>query len=305
MPYFKKLLFAPFFLLAFVILISQLTSLLSSYDFIFSLSFDTLIQLLKISTLLTLAGFLFALFATFANTPKIILPLICLAALSPLFFIKISLSLVLIVAIIISLLLTYLALESALKSYLTFAPSALIGPSVRRFTTLIIISFSIVYFLSSSRLIAENGFQIPDSLIDTALKMTPLPAEQTSAVSTQLPNIPSQQLEILKKNPGLLKQFGLDPKILDTLPAKAAAPQELAGDLLKQTLKDQIQNLVKPYMSFVPAVLALLLFLTLISLASILNLFIYPLLWLIFFILEKTGFVKFEVEQRPVKKLVV
>ncbi len=103
---------------------------------------------------------------------------------------------------------------------------------------------------------------MPDSLIDTALKMTPVNVPQA-------PNNP------------------------------------IGTDLIKQTVKDQVQGFIKPYLNFIPAILAVLLFLTLQSLTSILNLLIYPLLWLTFLILEKTGFTKFEVEMRQVKKLVV
>ncbi|MDO8618400.1 MAG: hypothetical protein Q7R49_00480, partial [Candidatus Daviesbacteria bacterium] len=45
----KKLIFAPFFLIILGLFFYQLTPLLESYDFIFSLSSDTLIQLITIS----------------------------------------------------------------------------------------------------------------------------------------------------------------------------------------------------------------------------------------------------------------
>lgn len=119
-------------------------------------------------------------------------------------------------------------------------------------------------------MIAEAGFQIPDSLIDTALKMTPLDAaSDQNSILTQLP------------------------------------VAELMRDTIKQTIKDQIQGFIKPYINFIPAILTVLLFLTLQSLTSLLNILVYPLLWLIFFILEKTGFVTFTTEMRPVKKLIV
>lgn len=278
----KKLFFAPFFLLAFVFSIYQLNPLLASYDFIFSLSFEILISLVIISALILSSASLFVLSATIASNWKISLPVGIIASAVPLIFIPSSLALIFAVAVLVSFLLTSLNLDSTLKSYLTFKPFALLGPSIRHLSTLLILSFCLIYFLSASKAVAQNGFQIPDSLIDTALKMTPLPSEQT-----QLPNIspdqisklPADAVEMLKKNP--------------------------ANDLIKKTVKDQVQNFIKPYMSFIPALLAVLLFLTFQSLVSLLNLFIYPLLWIIFLILEKTGFVKFELEQRPVKKLVV
>lgn len=288
MNFVKKLIFAPLFLIVFALLIYQLNFLLVSYDLIFSLSTATLIQLITISVLFSTSCLSFVLFVTLASEWKIILPVGIIASAVPLIFIPSSLALIFAVAVLVSFLLTSLNLDSTLKSYLTFKPFALLGPSIRHLSTLLILSFCLIYFLSVSKAVAQNGFQIPDSLIDTALKMAPLPSEQT-----QLPSI--------SPDPELLRQSGLDPKILDTL----NQPKNPANDLIKKTVKDQIQNFIKPFLNFIPGILTILLFLTLQSLTSILNLLIYPLLWLLFSILEKTGFVKFEVEQRPVKKLIV
>ena len=263
----KKLTFAPLFLIIFIILIYQLTPLLKSYDFIFSLSLSTLIELIVISTLISLSSLFFAIFVSLSSDWKYVLPVGILASLIPLFFLDISLGLVFIVGILVSLLITYLNLDNALKSYLTFQLSALLGPSIRHLSSFLILSFCLVYFLSASKIVAQSGFQIPDSLIDTALKISS--PEQTN------------QTDITQ----LLQQTG--------------------SDIIKQTVQDQIQSFLKPYLGFIPAVLAVLLFLTLQSLTSIINLLIYPLLWLTFYILEKTGFIKFVVEQRPVKKMVV
>jgi len=304
----KKLVFAPIFLIVFAILISQLTPFLKSYDFVFSLSLDSLTQIITVVGLISLSGFLFVLLSTFASDWKISIPVGAAAALLPFAFINPALAIVFTVGICISTLLTFLSLNAALKSYLTFSPKAILGPAIRQLSGLLIISFCIIYFFSASKMVVEKGFQIPDSLIDSALKMTPmnLPAEE-GAPSLQLPAINQEQLDFLKQNPDLLRQSGLDPKILDTLnqPKSTKSSTNPAQDLIKKTVKDQIQNIIKPYQNFIPAGLALLLFLTLQSLTSVINLLVYPLLWLTFYILEKTGFIRFEVEQRPVKKLVV
>lgn len=304
----KKLAFAPFFLIIFAILISQLIPFLKSYDFIFSLSANTFFNLAKLATLICLSSLLFVLFASLAQDLKITLPASLLLALIPLIFFDISLALILAVALFVNFLLTSLNLDSTLKSYLTFQPSNLLGPAIRHFSSLLILSFCIVYFLSSSKLIAQNGFQIPDSLIDTALKfsMPALPANQSEQVS--LPQITQEQLDLLKQNPDLLRQSGLDPKILDNLsnPQKdTQSAASLTNNLIKQTVKDQFQTMLTPYLGFIPAILAVLLFFTLQSLTSVINLLIYPLLSATFFLLEKSGFVKYEVEQRPVRKMVV
>lgn len=271
------------------------------------MSINSLIQLIKIAVLLSAACLFFSLFAALASDWKIILPVIVLAAISPLLFFNISLAIILTVAIVVSLFLTFISLQNALKSYLTFQATALIGPVIRHLSVLLILSFCLVYFLSTSKMIAEKGFTLPDSLIDTALKMTPLP-QSDDQTQTGIPQLSNDQLTLLKENPDLLKQSGLDPKILDSLtnPQKILqAPADLMRDTIKQTVKDQLQGFIKPYQGLIPAILAVLLFLSLQSLTSLLNLLIYPLLWLLFLIFEKTGFVKFEIEQRPVKKLIV
>lgn len=304
----KKLALAPLFVIIFSLLIYQFAPFLKSYDFVFALSADTLIGLITLAALISLSSFLFTLFITLALDWKIVLAAGVIGSMVPMLFIDPAMGLILAVAIFVSFLLTYASLENSLKSYLIFKPEALLGPAIRHLSGLLILSLCLIYFLSSNQLIAQNGFEIPDSLIDTALKMTPIDttAEQNLPVA-QLPAISPDQLELLKQNPELLQQSGLDPKILDTLDQSTLAktPQELTSNLIKETVKDQIQNFIKPYQSFIPAGLAILLFLSLQSLTSILNLLIYPLLWLAFYILEKTGFVKFEVEQRPVKKMVV
>lgn len=306
MPVLKKLTFALPFLIIFAFLVYKLNTLLTSYDFLFSLSLNTLGELIIISSLVTLSGLLFVIFATLASDWKIVLPVGIASAAIPLLFTQPALALVFAVGIGASIVLVYLSLEGSLKTYLNFQASTILGPSIRHLSTLLILSFCLVFFLTTNQTIARKGFQIPDSLIDNAMSMVPTitPEGQNSPA---LPTIDPEQLELLKKNPEALRQSGLDPSILDTLsqPKTSQASQNLATDLIKQTVNDQIENFIKPYINFIPAILAVLLFLTLQFLTSMVSLLIYPLLSLTFLILEKTGFVRFEVEQRPVKKLVV
>lgn len=307
----KKLIFAPFFLISLSLLTFQLNPFLKSYDFIFSLSTDTLIQLAILTSLIVFTGFWFVLFASLAFDWKIILPVGLLASLTPMLIIHPSLGLILVVGILAALLLTYLGVENTLKNYLNFDPNSLFGPHIRHLSSLLILVISLTYFLSISQVIQQKSFQIPDSLIETSLKLVPqAQSEKKETTQQSLPSISPEQLELLKQNPDLLKQSGLDPKILDTLtPQKGAQttkpPQNLLADTLKQTIKDQLQTIIKPYLGIIPAVLAVLLFFILLSFASILNLLIYPLLWITFYILEKTEFIKFVMEQRSVKKMVL
>ncbi|MBI2314818.1 hypothetical protein HYU93_02050 [Candidatus Daviesbacteria bacterium] len=90
----KKLAFAPIFLLIFTLAISQLIPITKSYDFIFSVSFNTLINLVIVSSLVSLFSLLFVLFATLADDWRIILPIGTISALIPMLFIEPALGLV-------------------------------------------------------------------------------------------------------------------------------------------------------------------------------------------------------------------
>lgn len=303
----KKLALAPAFLLIFITLLYQLSPLLSSYEYFFSLETATLTQLITVALFFSFSSFLFSLFAALADDWKIVLPLALLSSLLSFIFIPPALALILAVSFFVSFLLTFLSLSIELKSYLTFQPNKLLGPAVRHLSGLLILSFCLVYFFSSSKMIAQNGFEIPDSLIDTALKIAAPKLPEAQNPQSSLPSIPQEQIEMLKKNPQLLKQFGLDPSVLDSLSQSKSSSslQDQGNAVIKTALKAQLDGIIKPYLGFVPATLALLLFITLTSLTSLLNLLLYPLLWMTFLILEKTGFVRYEIEMRQVKKLIV
>lgn len=253
----KKLIFVPLVLTSFAVLFYNLGPILQSYDVIFSLSISTLIQLTLLSGLISFSGFLFVLFVTLAFDWKIIFPVGLIASILPIFLMSPATGFVLCIGTGVSILITYLTLKSRLKTYLTFEPAGLFGSPIRQLSGLLILIFSFTYFLSINKIIQNQGFQIPDSLIEQALKIT----DQTQN------------------------------------------PQD--SNILKQAVKDQVENFIKPYSGAIPAILAAGFFAVLQSLVSFINLLIYPLLWGTFYILEKTGFIKFEVEQRPVKKLVV
>lgn len=305
----KKLIFAPFFLIIFGLLIFQLNPLLKSYDFIFSLTFDSLIQFISLSSLILLSSLAFVLFASIAVDLKLVIPVTILASFMPVALAPPTLGLILMIGVLVSLLLVYLILENTLKTYITFNSSSLLGPSIRNLTFLLILSFSITYLLSINSLIQREGFQISDSLLNSALNFIPKSQIPTGSETSQPQiQIPKEQIELLRKNPDLLRQYGLDPKILDTLdqPEKpATSVSEITDEFLKQTLKDQLDKFIKPYISYIPIFLAFLFFITFQAVTSFLNILIYPLLWIIFYILEKSGFVHFTTEMRPVKKMLV
>lgn len=304
----KKLVFAPFFLMIFFLLILNLKSLFGSYDFVFSLSVETLTALIILSVLICATSLTFILFASLSLDWIIILPTAIVASLLPMLFFNTQLGLIFAVANFAILILTFTNLENTMKSYLTFKPFAILSPSIRLLSTLLIMVICVIYFFSINKIISEKGFQIPNSLIDAAINLSSsgLTENAEKTPTPVLPQIPKEQIEYLKQNPDLLKQYGLDPSVLDSLDQKPTDQNNnLSKQLIKQAVKDQVDSFLEPYLGFVPALLAVFLFLTLQGITSLVNLLIYPLLGIIFFILEKTGFIKFTEEMRPVKKMVV
>ncbi len=324
----KKLAFALPFLALLAGLILFASPFLKTAELIFSLNWQTFYQLLSLCVLILASALIFTIFAALSLDWRLILPVTALAAFIPLLFTSPPLSFVLGFGIAASLFLSYINLESRMKSYLTFQGTTLLSPIVKRLAGFLILTLSVSFYFSVSKQTAQSGFEIPDSLIDNVLKITPspsLPVQGFTYGSTgspqpglvaQLPQVTPEQLELLKKNPSLLRQYGIDPKTLDNLTTPPAKPTSSvkpsaqttpsinpATEMIRPLIKNQLQNMLKPYQKIIPAVLALLLFLTLQSFVAVLEIFLSPIIWLVFYTLEKTGFVRFEVEMRQVKKL--
>lgn len=312
----KKLIFAPAFLLTFWGFCYQLIPYLQNPSLIISFASDSLSQLIILSLLLLSSGVFFVIFATLALDPKFILPVILLAAMAPLPLISFPLSFVLSAGFLLFLGVVYFLLERKLQTYLTFQANFLLIPSIKQLVTLTLLVASLAFYLASDSDISQNGFKIPDSIIDMSLKFAPSEADVIRQAGLDLNQTGGQeslltpaQIELLKQNPEMLKQYGIDPKMLDTLTqtqAKTQTPAKIDTQaLLKPMIQNQIQSLIKPYLKYLPFILTGLFFITLQSATSLLGIILPLAIWLIFDLLEKTGFTKFEVEMREVKKLMV
>lgn len=194
MVYFKKLLFAPIFLLSFLLVLYQFNLFLRQTDYLL-LNLDTLIKLLQISGFLLLASLSFVIFAALANEWKFSLPISTLASLLPVLTIPLPLAIITCAAVFVSLFFIQMALLGKLASYLTFSAPALLSPAVKNLCLLLAISLSLTYFMAIKQDIDQNGFQIPDSLIETALRISQPPALEVKEVSLT----PEQDVKSLVK----------------------------------------------------------------------------------------------------------
>ena len=312
MPLVKKLTFAPLFLMVYAFFCYQLGALLGNPNFIFSFDLGLFEQILVLIMMMLGSSLLFVVFVALSQDWRIVVPVAIVAAILPIVFISGVGGLVFAAGSLLCMLLIFLVINNKLKTYLTFQPTALLSPSVKNLSTLLIICSCLAYFFVINQSVKQNGFQIPDSILDTVLKFSQpadLGVDPTGQTAPTNPlaqfGINQEQIDVLKKNPSLLKERGIDPSLLDSLSNPKAAVNNSAQDSIKKTINTQFQSFIKPYLGIIPYVLAILLFFTLTSLQSLLVFFIYLFVLIIFYILEKSNFITFVKEMREVKKMVV
>lgn len=297
----KKFLFAPFFIVSFLGFCFLLKLVLKDTGILLSLEISSLINLIIISGLAFVSSLFFVLFATLTQDWKYTLAIGAIAALAPFIFLPLDLAVILGVLLLVSLSYTYFFLDKKLHSYVTFQPTVLLAPSVKFLASLILIAASVVFYLLNTSEINKNGFQIPESVIDSVVKLTPQAQTLEGNSDLEQLSITPEQINILKENPELAKQYGLSENALDALLHPATAPE----NPIKGIIKQQTEQFLAPYANLIPIFLTLLFFLTLHSFLYIFSLLTVPLVWGIFYLLEKTNFVHFELEMREIKKMVV
>jgi hypothetical protein len=320
MIYFKKLFFAPLFLITFFYCTYQANQLIKlSTNLVFSLEISSFIALISFSVFIILASLFFVLTITLSQDFKFTLPLALIASLSPLIFSQKLESIFLAAIFLISLVCTNLYLQSRLKTYITFSTNSLVVSPTKALAKILILCISLLFFMNIKADIEKNGFHLPDSLIDTAISLSApqgldtIDGVQVKGAKYLAQNITltPEQIDLLKQNPDTLRQFGVDPKMLDQLNNQNLQfnPQNITQGgtqtIAKNLIKTQVDTLLKPYLIFIAPLLALLFFGTVYSLASLIMLPLPLLVWLIFSILESSKFLSFQKEIREVKKLVV
>jgi len=328
----KKLIFAPFFLIFITTTLFFYQKILAQYLNVFFGNYGGLYEFTLLAAPLLFASLAYCLFITFTQDFKYALILAVLTAFIPFAFLDFNLSIIIGVGLLMSLITSYFNLQINLKNYINFQPTTLLNSPTRMLNTFLLLTLSAGFYLNANMIIQKEGFKIPDSLIDWAVNLS---------TSSQMYNfkgdkrylaqvLTQEQIELLKQNPQLLKQYGVKPEDLDslnTLPTSsktsAPAPQvkqteqdspkneslSLPSGNLKDVLKKQIGGMVdqalKPYLFAIPILLAFMFY----SLASlilwVLSFLIVPLLSALFYIFEKSGFVKYEKEMREVKKIVI
>ncbi len=320
MQIFKKLFFAIPFLVLFYLATYSLAPIVKNVYGVFNFSLETFLGMVLALIFLALSLICYLIFQALAQDYRLVLPVIGVACFAPAVYFPLPLSYLIVGGFLVSFGIIYYLLEKRLKGYLTFEASPLLHPSLKMLSGLIFLTLTLAYFSIATQEIKKNGFQIPDALIEAALKVAS-PQVQGMSISkdssghkmlAQLPTISKEQIEFLKKNPALLKQYNIDPEVLNNIGGSTEQSHEVSpktdsplGGSIKDFLNAQLQKVIEPYLKYMPFILSALFFVTLQTLFSLLIIFVPLVFWLIFYILEKTNFVHFEKEMREVKKLVV
>jgi hypothetical protein len=313
MALFKKLLLIPFLFLSLYAVFQLYLPFTNSTELIFSLSLPVMKQLLLLGSSILLFSLLFLVFVSLSQDWKIVTPVIILLAALAAVLIPGLPGYILGLGLFFILSLVFATVLTKITTYITFDASMLFSSPIKMLSMLCCIVLAASYFVSINNIIAKQGFAIPDTLIDQALKMSPqlsnttLTEEAESSEPIQLPTISDEQLSLIKKNPALYKQYGVTPEMIQLIEDQKKNPGKdlITKPTVKNLVKDQFEQMLKPYLTYIPGFLALMFFLVVNSMIALLGLFVSPLLGLLYLIFEKTGFITFEITTREVKKMVV
>ncbi|MDD2822518.1 MAG: hypothetical protein PHQ59_00375 [Candidatus Daviesbacteria bacterium] len=309
----KKLIFAIPFLLSITAFYIQAEPILKDPMLLFSFDLNLLLQLIYFAVSITATAYFFITFTALASDWKIVAPISLVGSALVLLFIASPEA----TYLGIGLFLAFCAVFALLLNKITKDPTSfhtsdyIIKPSGQLITIIVLITSAIVY-LSISTSSQQMVTKMIDSVVNLStefIKNQQLAPQSEGNTQPSLPTLTSEQLTLLKQNPNLLKQNGIDPNILNQLDANKknapVTPQSIAAEAAKPMIIKQVTDMIQPYLPFVPFIIAFVFYLNFQFFTSITSLLFSPLAYLLFYILEKINFIRFETTTREVKKLVV
>lgn len=95
--------------------------------------------------------------------------------------------------------------------------------------------------------------------------------------------------------------MGINPAMLDSI----GGQNTTSDDLVKLSVKSQLDKMIEPYIDWIPLFLAISLYFTLTTISSLIMFCGLIFIWIVFYLLEKSGFISFNKEMREIRKLVV
>ncbi len=305
----KKLAFAPLFLIFLSLTYFWLDPIFETSLNFLSLGSSELIMILIFCIMVILTSLFFVLLSAFSQDWKLVLPIALISAVPGVIFIPGNGGYTLGAGTTLSLIMVYLVLHHKLKTYFNFDPMVLFSPSIKMLNSMLILSIAVASFFFFNPVIQKDGFGIPESLFDSVFKLTSQSSGlglETKSQTPPIPQIPKEQIELLKQNPEILKQYGLSESMLDELSnPKTTDKSEDPQSLIKATTQNLIKSMTKQYSMVVSILLSFILYSMLGTYIFIFSFFLPPIVSLIFKLLEKSGYITFVTETREVKKMVV
>lgn len=196
--------------------------------------------------------------------------------------------------------------QKSIREHISFRAGHIFGPRIGSFLTLLAIALTLQYYLAAQVNLSQFKFEIPDYLFDSAFDLTEqilqnqfLPGGGVQGEFDQilLQQLPVEAQELIP----LIKEGRLPPEIKDEI--KRSLPpgmsfeefEEMVKNIpitnegqveihpgsetfrqdylapVKNQIQDKLNQIIEPYKSYAPLVLAILLFITFKSLGFILD----------------------------------
>jgi hypothetical protein len=299
----KKLLFGVIWLIVTVWELLLIKSLLLNPQPIVGFDVDSLISFLILGLALIINGSLLGIFVALADDWKLVLPVILCSAICG-YAVTVgggTESITVSVGLLIIGVLAFLVFKQSLKSYLNFDAAKILSGGLKMYVFGLIFVISLSYFMLAKIRVENEGFSLPDSLIDSVISMVPKDTQSVENTSLSGLQISPDQIELLKNNPETLQKMGINPAMLDSI----GGQNTTSDDLVKLSVKSQLDKMIEPYIDWIPLFLAISLYFTLTTISSLIMFCGLIFIWIVFYLLEKSGFISFNKEMREIRKLVV
>lgn len=265
MLYFKKLIFGLPFILAVAAFAWQIEPFLQDFSLLFSFNFNLLYQTIMLVATIAMVAYLFTVFAVLASDWILVLPVIIIACLFTIIFVTAPMSFFLAIGLLVIFAISF----AQTYNKVTKNPTS---------------------FHVSGDVVKPSGFLITLIILVASITLYfSVSASSDKAIQKIIDSVVSISSGIMKTQ---------------QLPQNTAA-QDLALEAAKPMITKQVTDMIKPLRPAIPFLVVFYFYLNFQFLASIAAFFLSPLIYLLFWILQKTKFFHFEVEMRQVNKLVV
>lgn len=198
------------------------------------------------------------------------------------------------------------------EKILKFSVHKVFFPSLRTLGILITILFCSGFFFSYRSRIEAEGFEAPVELIDKVIELTGSAAlefiTREIASTSKLPDQEAVFTEIPEElgEAGLIEtleqEFGIK---IDRVPQSSADLMTMIKPALRDKISQQIEDMLNPYLPFIPAIMSVLFFLSLFPFATIGAFLVIPFLSLTFKVLEALKLIEEKTKTVEVKRLVL